>query len=239
MLNIFKRRPKVIPVTEPVTNFEGYRLKRGSSYLVKGPKPESSFEIFASMVKGICPECVQKEAFPCESIGCRECTLHCPCKHCMQPRAQGLCFTVSSPEEIRDKYLLQTTPLFWISKHGDESINPANLEIMAGMINEFLGKSKNPVVLLDGLEYLILTNDFIPVLKFLHDVREWVILQRAVFILPVSPPALEEKELALIERNMEQLDALTSKPLLDDSTKIHMNKVILKRANSFSPDKRK
>jgi hypothetical protein len=209
MLDIFKRRPKVVPATEPVANFEGYKLKRGGSYLVKQTKPEDSFGIFASMVKGTCPECVQTAAFPCESIGCRECTLPCPCKHCTQARAQGLCFTVSSPEEIRDKYLLQTTPIFWISKHGDESINPANLEIMAGMINEFLGRSKNPVVLLDGLEYLIITNGFIPVLKFLYDVREWVILQKAVFILPVSPAALEEKELALIERDMEQLDAPT------------------------------
>lgn len=206
MFNIFKRKHKVIPVTEPVTNFDGARLKRGNSYLVKEPKPDKGFKIFTKLVKGICAECLQTEfSFTCENIGCEECTLSCPCKYCKYTRAQGLCFTTDSPEQVRQKYLLQTTPIFWISKHGKESINPASLEIMAGMIKEFLRKSKNPIVLLDGLEYLIIANSFIPVLKFLHDIREWVILHKAVFILPVSPAAFVEKELALLERNMEQV----------------------------------
>ena len=206
VLNIFKRKPKVIPVTEPVANFEGYRLKRGKSYLVDQPKPDASFEIFTSMIKGTCAECVQTEAFPCESIGCEKCTMSCSCNHCMHARAQGLCFTMDSPDEIRVKYLLQTTPIFWISKHGSESINPANLEIMAGMIKDFFRKSKNPIVLLDCLEYLIITNGFIPVLKFLYDIREWVILKNAIFILPFSPATLEEREFALIERMMDRVN---------------------------------
>ncbi len=202
----FKRRPKVVPATELLTNFDGYKLKRGGSYLIKEPKPERSFEIFTNMVKGVCAECPRTEAFPCESIVCMECTLSCPCKHCKYTRAQGLCFAMDLPEGLRQRYLLQTTPVFWISKHGKGSINPANLEIMAGMINEFFMKSKNPVVLLDGIEYLIVTNGFIPVLKFLHDLREGVILHDAILILPLDPATLDEKELALIERNMHPLD---------------------------------
>ncbi len=124
----------------------------------------------------------------------------------MQSRAQGLCFTINSPDEIRQKYLLQTSPIFWISRHGSDSINPANLEIMAGTIYDFLKKSKNPIVLLDGIEYPITINGFTPVLKFLHDIREWVILHEAVFILPVSPAALDERELALIDRIMDRVD---------------------------------
>ncbi|VVB93729.1 Uncharacterised protein [uncultured archaeon] len=204
--NIFKRNPRVIPVTEPVTNFDGARLKRGNGYLVKEPKGEACFKIFSSIVKGICEECAYPEAFPCESIGCEECTLVCPCKRCEHARAQGLCFTMDSPVGLRQRYLLQTTPIFWISRHGAGSINPANLEIMAGIINEFFRKSKNPVVLLDAVEYLNITNGFIPVLKFLHDLREWVILHNAILILPLNPTALDEKELALIERNMQPIE---------------------------------
>lgn len=109
----------MIPATEPVANFEGYRLERGKSYLVDQPKPD------------------------------------------------------------------------------------ANLEIIAGMIKDFFRKSKNPIVLLDCLEYLIITNGFIPVLKFLYDIREWVILQKAIFILPFSRATIEEREFALIERIMD------------------------------------
>ncbi len=206
ILQLFKRKPKVIPVTEPVANFDGARLKRGRSYIIRELKSEAAFEIFTSMIKGTCAECVQKEAFTCESIGCERCTLPCPCKYCRQSRAQGLCFTINSPEEIKQKYLLQTSPVFWISKHGNDSINPANLEIMAGTIYDFIKKSKNPIVLLDGIEYPIIMNGFTPVLKFLHDIREGAILHRAVFILPVSPAALDERELALIERIMDKVD---------------------------------
>jgi len=206
MLNIFKRKPKVVPVTEPVENFNGARLKRGRVYLVKELKSEAAFEIFVSLIKGACAECRHPETFSCESIGCERCTLLCPCKYCMQSRAQGLCFTINSPEEIRQKYLLQTSPIFWISKHGNDSINPANLEIIAGTIYDFVKKSKDPIILLDGIEYPIIMNGFTPVLKFLHDIREWVILHKAVFILPVSPAALDERELALIERIMDKVD---------------------------------
>ncbi|MCE8423680.1 MAG: hypothetical protein J5U16_07095, partial [Candidatus Methanoperedens sp.] len=65
----FKKKPRVIPATEQISNFYGFRLKRGESYLIKEPKPERCFEIFTNIVKGICLECPQKEAFPCESIG--------------------------------------------------------------------------------------------------------------------------------------------------------------------------
>lgn len=202
----FKKKLKVIPATEQITNFYGIRLKKGESYLIKEQKPEHSLGIFANIVKGICTECPQTEAFPCESIGCTECTFSCLCKLCEHARAQGLCFTMDPPSELRQKYLLQTTPIFWISKYGADSINPTNLEIIASVINEFMKKSKNPVILLDGLEFLCIMNGFIPVLKFLHDIRDRVILQKAILIMPLNPTTLDEKELALIERNMQSVE---------------------------------
>lgn len=201
-----KKKPKIVPAMEQITNLSGFRLKRGESYLIKEPKTERSFEIFANMVKGVCAQCPQTEAFPCESIGCKYCTLSCPCKCCAHTRVQGLCFTMDQPEVLRRRYMIQTTPIFWISKHGKESINPTDLEIMAGMINEFIRTSKNPVVLLDGLEFFCIMNGFIPVLKFLHDIRDRVILNEAILILPLNPATLDEKELALIERNMQSMD---------------------------------
>lgn len=173
---------------------------------MKELKSEAAFEVFASIIRGACTECDHPETFPCESIGCERCTLACPCKHCMQSRAQGLCFTINSPEEMRQKYLLQITPIFWISKHGNGSISPADLEIMTGMINNFFRRSKNPVVLLDGIEYLVITNGFIPVLKFLYDIKEIVTLNNAIFILPVSSAAFEERENAVIEKIFDKAD---------------------------------
>ncbi len=200
------RRREITPATEPANNIASRELDRGANYLVKEPKAELSLEIFASLVKGRCMECDHSEAFPCESIGCKDCTLPCTCKACKHIRAQGLCFTMRSPEDIRMRHALQTTPIFWISNHGPEGISPTSLEMMADIINRFLKKSRNPVVLLDGVEYILFANGFSHVLKFLQDIQEWVILNNAILILPINPAAVEEKELALIERNMKCID---------------------------------
>jgi archaellum biogenesis ATPase FlaH len=81
-----------------------------------------------------------------------------------------------------------------------------DLELIADIINKFLKQSKNPVILLDGIEHLIFENGSAPVLRFLRDVGEWMVLQNAILILPINPLALEEKELALMERNMTDLE---------------------------------
>lgn len=206
ILRKLRIRPAVVPATEPLNSGIGRDLAKGSSYLIKEPKAEFSFDLFQSLVKGKCSNCEYPDSFPCESIGCERCKISCSCKGCKHFRAQGLCFTMYSPQEIRLKYALQTTPIFWISKHGSQSINPIDLEVIADIATKFLKQSKNPVVLLDGIEHLIFENGPAPVLRLLRDIEEWVILQKAILILPVNPVAIEQKELALIERNMEELD---------------------------------
>lgn len=205
LIRWIKTRPEVVPSTEAVENKAIVELGRGCSYLVKESRPQFSLEVFASLVKGVCRECNQPEAFHCESIGCDSCTFPCPCNKCKYSRAQGLCFTTGSPEQIRNDFLLQTTPIYWISRHGEESVNPANLEVIAEMIARFFGRSKNPVVFFDGVEYLIATVGFIPTLKFLRDIHESTVICKAIFIMPINPRAIEKKELALIERDMRAI----------------------------------
>jgi len=107
--------------------------------------------------------------------------------------------------EIRLRYTLQITPIFWISNHGQKSISPTSLEIMTDMINRFLKQSKNPIILLDGIEFLIFANGSAPVLRFIRDIEELSILQNAILILPINPSAMNAREMALIERNMKEI----------------------------------
>jgi len=194
----------VVPTTEPLNNHVSRDLTKGSSYLVKEQKAEVGFELFVSLVKGRCKDCDYLDSFPCESIGCERCKLPCTCKVCKHSRAQGLCFTMHSPQDIRLRYALQTTPIFWISNHGTQSISPMSLEVIADIVIKFLKQSKNPVILLDGIEYLIFENGSTPVLRLLRDIQELIIMQRAILIVPVNPEAIEKKELALMERNMSE-----------------------------------
>jgi archaellum biogenesis ATPase FlaH len=80
-----------------------------------------------------------------------------------------------------------------------------SLEVIADIVVKFLKQSRNPVILLDGIEHLIFENGSAPVLRLLRDIQEWIIIQRAILIVPVNPEAIEKKELALMERNMNEL----------------------------------
>jgi hypothetical protein len=200
----------VVPTTEPLNSHVCRDLTKGSSYLIKEQKAEVGFELFVSLVKGRCNDCEYLDSFPCESIGCERCKLPCTCKVCNHSRAQGLCFTMHSPQDIRLRYALQTTPIFWISNHGPQNISPMNLEVIADIVIKFLKQSKNPVILLDGIEHLIFENGSAPVLRLLRDIQEWIIIERAILIVPVNPDAVNKKELALMERNMNDLSQNTN-----------------------------
>lgn len=128
----------VVPATEPLNSDVCQDLAKARSYLIEEEKAKASFELFASLVKGRCSNCGCMDSFPCESIGCEDCQIFCSCKSCRSFRAQGLCFTMRFPQEIRLAYALQTTPIFWISSHGPQSINPADLEAIADIAIKFL-----------------------------------------------------------------------------------------------------
>jgi hypothetical protein len=210
ILSKLKIAHAVVPTTEPLNSHVCRDLTKGSCYLVKEQKAEVGFELFVSLVKGRCNDCDYLDSFPCESIGCERCKLPCPCKICKHSRAQGLCFTMHSPQDIRLRYALQTTPIFWISNHGPQSISPMSLEVIADIATKFLKQSKNPVILLDAVEHLIFENGSAPVLRLLRDIQELIIMQKAILIVPVNPEAIEKKELALMERNMNELGQNTN-----------------------------
>src|SRR2546426_521482 len=62
------------------------------------------------------------------------------------------------------------------------------------------------VILLDGIEYLMINNDFARILHLLEYVNEQIALHRAAMILSVDERAFDAKELAYIERNTVTLE---------------------------------
>lgn len=119
----------------------------------------------------------------------------------------GLCITRMPPEDVRQKYNLVKTPIIWLSRTVDKKmcIDPAMTAELSMTIRNFLEESKNGVILLDGIEYLIVHNNFAKVLKVLHDLNEAVAINHAVLIMPFDSRTLNEKEYALLVRDMNML----------------------------------
>jgi len=121
----------------------------------------------------------------------------------------GLVVTRQYPDRVRRERSLPDVKVLWLSHTpGEDYHNPTAIGTLAKTISRFIEDSKGEaVVLLDGLEYLIVNNGFLQTLMFVEHVNEFVMQRRAVVVIPVSPEALEEKELALLERNLEVVES--------------------------------
>jgi len=183
-----------------------YRLFLRYVYIVEEPKPDFSFKLFADILKGRCWDCQNDNSFPCESLDCNQCKLPCPCRECMKymSRPQGLVVSRQFPNEIRSKYYLQTTPIVWLSTvAGKDNMDPAKLNLLTDFLTNFMEKSHNGVVLVDGIEYLVTTNDFLRVIRAIDKWTESAMTSDSRLIITMDPKSFDQKELALLERNKE------------------------------------
>lgn len=121
----------------------------------------------------------------------------------------GLCITRQHLDAVREKYGLVKTPILWLSKTpGKNNLSPTDLGMLRHVIQEYLEKSGESIIILDGLEYLITHNTFEALIKYLDDINEAVMLSKSRLLIPVDPRTLEEKELALLERGMKPIKVI-------------------------------
>lgn len=117
--------------------------------------------------------------------------------------SQGLCISREYPETIRKQYGLEKTPIVWLTRtEGENTIKPNELEKLGYLIGDFLDRSEKPIILLDGLEYLISYNGFNKVLKFIHATKDNVSMKRAILIVSANPQSYDPKEFAVLEKEL-------------------------------------
>lgn len=115
--------------------------------------------------------------------------------------ATGLIITRKSPPRIRAAYNLSAAPTLWLSQKDDENVlYPTQLHKLSYLISEAVFDQKDPVILLDGLEYLIVHNKFEPVLKQLYIIREVLSRHGGVMLIPVDPEAFSDREMGFLEK---------------------------------------
>ena len=122
--------------------------------------------------------------------------------------APGLCVTRQYPDKIRESFDLRDTRVMWLSHTpGKDHHNPTSIGTLATIISSFIERYEKCVVIIDGLEYLVINNGFQQVLRFVEHINEQVMQSRSTVLVPISPNAFSEKELALLERNVEVIEA--------------------------------
>ncbi len=121
--------------------------------------------------------------------------------------SQGLVISRRHPSRLRSESGLEDVRLVWLSHTpGEDFHNPSALGSLNKLICRFIQDNERAAVLLDGLEYLTLYNDFVQTLLFVEHVNEFVMQNPGVVLIPLNPSALDSKQLALLERNLEAID---------------------------------
>ena len=113
----------------------------------------------------------------------------------------GLYVTRQHPDHLGQRKE-GTVRLIWLSTTlGKDYMDPHNLSSLSALVREFVETHGQVAILLDGLEYLMINNDFQRILNFIELLIELVAHNQAVLIVSVDDRAFEERELALLERS--------------------------------------
>ncbi len=96
---------------------------------------------------------------------------------------------------------MKNTKIIWVTDIiGKDRIKPHNLTILTDSIIRFIEEKKNAIVLIDCIEYLLLYNDFINILRNVELINSYVMEHNAILIIIIDNNAYTKKEYSLLRR---------------------------------------
>ncbi len=167
---------KITPLMEKaVDTAQRYHFEKGNIYLFDRRNGNQCMEVFADQVKH---------------------------------NIQGLCITRQNPVKIREKYGLEKTPILWLTggddPRGEITMKPDNLTGLGATLGKFIVGTKNGLVLIDGLEYLMTRNGFEAVLKLVQFLNDRIMPSDCVVILCMDPLTLEERQYNILRTETQE-----------------------------------
>ncbi len=185
LLKINRQVPKKrIFSGDSLESWKGISLEEGSSYLVRETHYERSMSMY-------------------QEIGTED---------------NMLCFTRAFPGKLKKHHPTLEGEIHWLTSEkmekalreervkGLKTISSPHLGEIYDLTCTHLRETANPIILLEGLEYLITSNGYGETQQFLHMMAEKVAYYAGIMVVPVSPEALDHKDLRNIERDMIVVD---------------------------------
>ncbi|MFH1788136.1 MAG: DUF835 domain-containing protein [Candidatus Altiarchaeota archaeon] len=186
---------RFVPITPVIEeNIQGnlkYKISPSAIYLVKEEKAVEGSRDF--LIKGIQPK-KSLEIFT-------DLVTH---------GYPGLCITRMHPKKLREKYNLERTPILWLTQSMEVRgrINPSDLIELSQTVREFVRRTENSVILLDGLEYLITQNNFEEILRLIQSLNDMVSISSATLIVPLDQSTISTQQMHLLEREMNEITSV-------------------------------
>lgn len=118
---------------------------------------------------------------------------------------RALLITRTNPARLRERFSVDGLETLWLtdrSESTERTVEPV-LERLVHTVESYIEEGGPGILMLDGLEYLRSNNGFEPVLKFLRHVVDEVSESDFSFLMALTPSTLQERELRILEREME------------------------------------
>jgi hypothetical protein len=107
------------------------------------------------------------------------------------------------PDRLNEDFHIPSSSVFWLSSSaGPRNINPQNIGILTDTLIRAYEKGEAAVIL-EGVEYLMLQNDFSKVLRLMSYLYESVAVNHGMLIITLDPEAFNTKEFALLTKDAE------------------------------------
>ncbi|MFO8050781.1 MAG: DUF835 domain-containing protein [Thermoplasmatota archaeon] len=152
------------------------KITPGLSYLIEEKRPDRFFTFYGEMKKSGKP---------------------------------GLIISRTNPKILSRKYEISEEETVWLTGkeiHGEiRSVLPI-LEFIMSLIEDYMDKNDNGLILLDGLEYLLTNNKFNSVIRFLRQLVDNVSQTECVLLVSLSPEALDPTQVTLLEKDLVPLN---------------------------------
>ncbi len=115
--------------------------------------------------------------------------------------ASLLSITRAFPDKLNLPVSFGFVDYYWLTNMvGERRVSPASLGRIVSIVKSAADGTKKAVIFLEGIEYLVLENDFNAVLKTLNQVCDIAVNSDSKVFISVDPVALNQKEIAMIER---------------------------------------
>ncbi len=166
-----------VPVKEDIV--KGLPVERGYSYLFKEKRPVKAFNTFAKLSAA--------------------------------EDSQPLLVARTPPSQVEDEYKHKPERMIWLSRVESERdyvehMSPRPLAQLLDKITTFIEENEKPVVLLEGIEYLISETSFDDALKFMDSITPDIATRKGILIVPVDERTMGVKEFSLLARGLRVVE---------------------------------
>lgn len=130
----------------------------------------------------------------------------------------GLMVTRDHPDEIKSTWNTDATVLWLTDDVAGESTMFPNIALLERKLQSYL--SRNRVILIDRLDYLVSKNSFESVLGLVQRLNDLAFTKKSIILLSVDPRTLTEREFSLLEKETRPLVPINRSELPEDLSEL-------------------